>query len=467
MRIRLPNGFEPREYQEAPMRYMDAGGKRVITCWHRRGGKDLTALHQTCKEAHKRVGTYWHIFPTAEQGRKALWEGFTKDGKRIMEQVFPAAIRKSPRAFTSNGEMVVTLKCGSIWRLLGSDKMEVVGAGPVGVVFSEFALAKPSTWDLIRPMLRENDGWAWFPSTPRGKNHFHRLLEMARRDPSWFVDVKTLADTRAYDPERTVAEERGSGMPEELIQQEYFCDFNAANVGSFYGVLLTALDVRGGLAAFESSGEDVFTSWDLGRADDTAIWWWRIGPQGVDVLDHYASHGDDLGHYFAVLDSRAARHGWRYRKHWLPHDARAKTLATRLSVQDQFLTRYGAAAVAIGPELSLKDGIAASRWLLQQPLRIHSRCSSVATPKDCDGVEALRSYHREWDDERKCFRETPVHDWSSHTADAFRYLACVVKVSELLTRKEAPRVPQPVAPVVHTLGEPWEDEGPRERERIG
>lgn len=449
------------------MRYMDGGGKRVITCWHRRGGKDLTALHQTCKEAHQRVGVYWHIFPTAAQGRKALWEGFTKDGQRIMEQVFPEAIRKSPKEFTSNGEMVVTLKCGSIWRLLGSDKMEVVGAGPVGVVFSEYALAKPNTWDLIRPMLRENDGWAWFPSTPRGKNHFHKLVEMARTDPSWFVDVKTLAETRAYDPERTVAEERASGMPEELIQQEYFCDFNAANVGSFYGVLLAALDAQGALGHYGHGHTDVFTSWDLGRADDTAIWWWRLGPAGVEVLDHYASHGDDLAHYFAVLDARAERHGWRYLKHWLPHDARAKTLATKVSVLDQFIARYGASAVSIGPDLSLRDGLAAVRWLLQQPVRIHPRCSEVASPKDCDGVEALRAYHREWDDARKCFRETPVHDWSSHTADAFRYLACVVKVSELLTRKEVPTTPKPVLPVVHTLGEPWEDEGPSGRERIG
>lgn len=436
-RVTIPNGWSPRWYQEPALRYFDAGGKRAVTVHHRRAGKDLTALHQTCKMMHMRKGAYWHVFPTAEQGRKAIWEGFTKDGVRTLEQVFPASVRKSPREFAPKAEMIVELKCGSIWRLLGSDKMEVVGAGPVGVVFSEFALAKPNTWDLIRPMLRENDGWAWFISTPRGKNHFHKLLEMARKDPKWFVDVKTLGDTRAYDPEQTVAEERASGMPEELIQQEYFCDFSAANVGSFYGVLLAALEARGGMSAFESPTSDVFTSWDLGRADDTAIWWWRLnGHGGVDVLDHYAAHGEDVEHYFSVLDERARRHGWRYRKHWLPHDARAKTLATRVSVMDQFIARYGSGQVAIGPELSLKDGIAAVRWVLQRDIRIHPRCSVAANPKDCDGIDALRSYHREWDAAAKCFRETPVHDWSSHTADSFRYLACVVRVSEGLVPKE-------------------------------
>lgn len=437
--VTLPNGWTPRDYQEAPMKYMDAGGKRVMTIWHRRGGKDLTALHQTCKEAHKRTGVYWHIFPTAEQGRKAIWEGFTKDGNRILEQVFPREIRKSPREFTTNGEMVVTLKCGSIWRLLGSDKMEVVGAGPVGVVLSEYALAKPNTWDLIRPMLRENDGWAWFPTTPRGKNHAHKLYEMARKDPSWFCDLRTLADTRAYDPVRTVEEERASGMPEELIQQEYFCDFNAANVGSYFGVVLALAEAQGRLAAFEHGRDNVFTSWDLGRSDDTAIWWWRPTPAGIEVLDHYASCGEDLEHYFHVVDERARLHGWRYRKHMLPHDARARTLATKQSVLEQVVSKYGAGAVGITPELGLLDGIQAVRALLLHPgTRIHPRCSLSVHAKDCDGVEALRAYHREWDAAGKCFRENPVHDWSSHTADAARYMAVVVKVAEMITMAAPP-----------------------------
>jgi phage terminase large subunit len=441
--VTLPNGFTPREYQSRYMGYFDGGGKRA--CWivHRRGGKDLTAAHQTCKEMHKRKGVYWHVFPTSEQGRKSIWEGFTKDGQRIMEQVFPTSIRKKPRYFAPNSEMLVELKCGSIWRLMGSDKMEVVGAGPVGVVFSEYSLAKPHTWDFVRPMLRENDGWASFIYTPRGKNHGHKLYQMARQDSSWFCELLTLHDTRAYSPEATIAEERAAGMPEELIQQEYFCDFTAALVGSFYGAHLSALEARGGLEDFESAQDDVFTSWDLGKADDTAIWWWRLDGEDVDVLDHYASHGEDLEHYFQVLDSRADKYGWRYRKHWLPHDAKAKTLATKVSVLEQFVSRYNLDLVALGPNLSLKDGIAASRRLLNGSTRIHPRCCDVAGPKDCDGVEALRAYRREWDDEAKCFSERPVHDWASHTADGFRYLALTAEAAQGLLQKPKPKKPRP------------------------
>lgn len=444
MRVTLPNGFTPRAYQRPFMRYLDNGGKRAVWVVHRRGGKDLTAAHQTCKAMHRRRGAYWHVFPTAEQGRKAIWEGFTRDGKRIMEEVFPAAIRKSPRYFAPSAEMIVELKCGSLWRLMGSDKMEVVGAGPVGVVFSEYALAKPRTWDLVRPMLRENEGWAAFIFTPRGKNHAFKLYEMARQDESWFCELKTLHDTRAYDPDATIAEERASGMPEELINQEYFCDWTAANVGSFYGVALSTLEARGGLVAFECEG-DVFTSWDLGRADDTAIWWWALNADGgVDLLDHYAAHGEDLPHYFAVVRTRGQLHGWKYRKHFLPHDAKAKTLSTRVSVQDQFNDEFGSDKVVVGPQLALKDGIQATRKMLGHPAtRIHPRCSNVASSKDCDGVEALRAYHREWDDDAKAFSERPVHDWASHTADACRGVAMVPEVVALLLAPASPRKKKP------------------------
>lgn len=448
MKLYLPNRFVHRPYQGAPMRYLDAGGKRVVTVWHRRGGKDLTGMHQLCKMAHRRVASYWHVFPTMEMGRKALWTEFTKDGERIMEQVFPKAIRKSPAEWRPQGEMVVELRCGSIYRIQGSDKMDVVGAGPAGVLFSEYSLAKPRTWDLVRPMLREKDGWAWFNFTPRGKNHAWALYEMARKNPDWFCDLKTLYDTRAYDPEQTIAEERASGMPEDLINQEYLCDFNAANVGSFWGAAVAQAALEGRLLAFDPSGTDsVFVVFDIGRTDDTVMWWFRPHATGLDVLDHYASHGEDVEHYFDVLDDRALKHGWKYRRLWLPHDARAKTLAARTSVLDQFLVRYPG-KVEIVPDMLVEDGISHARTLLGHPgVRLHSRCSNVVHAKDCDGIEALRAYHREWDDEGKCFRPKPVHDWASHTADAMRYLAVVAEVSKMLLPpppKEPARLVVPV-----------------------
>jgi hypothetical protein len=408
---------------------------------------------------HARRGTYWHIFPTAEQGKKAIWEGFTKKGERIMEQVFPAAIRKTPKTFAPNGEMIVELKCGSIWRLMGSDKLEVVGAGPVGAVFTEFALAKPKTWDLVRPMLRENDGWAAFVSTPRGRNHFYDLYEMALDNPDWFCERQTLRDTMAYDPDRTVAEERASGMPEALIQQEYFCDFTAALVGSVFGDGIEAMEKAGRVGPFELAGHDTFTAWDLGHTDATAIWWWQVNREtgGVDIVDHYEAHGQPLAHYWGIIRDRAKERGYRYVKHWLPHDARARTLASAASIEDQARAALGSGNVAIVPNLDVFDGIQAGRALLGDPAtRIQStRCE--------DGLAALKAYRYAYDEDAKTFSRKPVHDWASHSSDGFRYLAVVARVSERATRPQ-PKEQRPAARSMSefTLDELWET-APRRR----
>lgn len=450
MRISIPNDFTPRPYQVPIMRYLDnhAKGGRAVWVLHRRAGKDLTVMHQLCKMAHERVGMYWHVFPTFEQGRKAIWEGFTKEGKRTIDNVFPSAIV----ARRNEQQMMVELKCGSIYRVIGSDKIEVVGAGPVGVIFSEFSLSKPKAWDLIAPMLRENDGWAAFVYTPRGNNHGKKLFDAAKRQPAWFCDLKTLYDTRAYDPDQTIAEERSAGRPEALIRQEYLCDWTAANVGSVFGDLIEALEKRGAVSEFAHEKDGVFTSWDLGISDATAIWFWRLNADGMpDMIDHYESTGKPISHYFDVVDAKP----YKYVQHWVPHDARARTLQTGVATIEQFAAHWPD-QIAVTPELSLAQGIEAARWLLQQPVRFHSRCQ--------EGVEALKAYHYVWDDDRKVLGAKPEHDWSSHTADAFRYLALVVKHSEMMTRKapvQALKLPGSIDET-YTLDECWQD---RERER--
>ncbi len=437
-RIRIPN-FTPRAYQLNILRALEKPRARAVAVWHRRGGKDLTLGHGTCAAAHRRKGAYWHVFPTEIQGRKAIWEGFTKDGQRIMEQIFPKEIRKSPKEFLPKAEMVVELKCGSLWRLLGSDKISSVGAGPVGVVMSEYSLQKPSAWNYIRPMLDENDGWAAFPYTPRGHNHGKQLFDMAMENPEWFCERLTLKDTGAYDYETTIANARASGMPEALIQQEYMCDFEAALVGSVYGDLLNALPQ----APIDDGTSGVYTSWDLGFSDATAIWFWRLVAGRVEFIDYLENHGKPLSFYFDELDRR----GYQYRKHWLPHDANQHTLASTVSILDQCVARWGPSMVAIGPSLSFMDGIQAGRWLLEKGTRFGPKCA--------EGLEALKLYHYEYDEDRKSYGMKPEHDWTSHCGDAFRYTACVVRVSEMLEpkpeEKPAPIIIKPAQPTFNEL----------------
>ena len=441
MNVSLPNDFVPRDYQIPFMEFMDNGGRKAMMVWHRRSGKDLTALHQTCKMAHQRKGAYWHLYPTFAQARKAIWEGFTKDGKRILENVFPGFL--DPKRTGSivrrkdEQQMVVELKCGSIWRLLGSDRVEVVGAGPVGVVYSEYAICSPRSTNLISPMLRENEGWEIYITTPRGNNHAKDLYDRALKDPSWYCDLKTLFDTRAYDPETTLAEERSSGKPEAFIKQEYLCDWEAALIGSVWGELIDGVQKEGGIAEFSHEHGDVFTSWDLGFTDSTAIWFWRPNGGRIDFIDFYESHGQPLSHYFDVVDGKP----YRYVKHWLPHDARQTTLAAGVSILNQFLRKYPG-VVSVGPDLPLLEGIQAARWMIQQGIRFHNRT--------LDGVKCLRQYHYEYDEDKKDYSTRPAHDWSSHAADAFRYTAAVVKHSQMITKKPEPAgPPKPIARPLH------------------
>jgi hypothetical protein len=230
-----------------------------------------------------------------------------------------------------------------------------------------------------------------------------------------------------------------------------------SDVGSVFGAWLAALRKRGGVCAFDHPTDEVFTAWDLGLADSTGIWFWRVNRHGLpDIIDHYENAGQGLSHYFGVVDGK----GYKYAKHWLPFDAVAKTLATQQSVFDQCLAHWGAENVALVPtnKLSVEDGIEAGRWLLEQAgVQFHERCD-VPGRFEHSGLEALQEYRYEWDEEDQCFSRNPIHNWASHTASAFRYLALVVKFSEEMTRRPTPDKPRPHNPGLSdfSLDEAWE-----------
>jgi len=470
VKVTIPNAFTPRDYQLPFMQHFigggsDGRGKAAAWVVHRRGGKDFTGMHTLNVCAHRRRGAYWHTFPSFEQARKSIWEGFTRDGLRIIDTVFPEPLISR----RDNQQMVIELKCGSIYRVIGTDRIETVGAGPVGVLHSEYSLAKPRAADLIAPMLRENDGWEAYVYTPRGMNHGKRLFDRMKAlqvtDPDrYFCDLKTLYDTRAYDPDRTIAEERARGRPEALIRQEYLCDWAAANVGSVFGELLETLEKSGGLAEFDHDpAAPTFSVWDLGGAgakgDSTAFWIFVPTVDGADLLDYYENVGQPLSHYQDEMAKREEALGVKCVKHWLPHDATGMHL-TGTSVLEQSVEHWTRSRVELVPRRGLLDGIQAGRWLLQRKVRIHPRCG--------EGIDALKAYHYEWDDDRKTLSNAPAHDWSSHGADAFRYLAVVTRHSETMTRLK----PQKTAAAIiaeatrpRTLDEMWAVQ-PRKSTRI-
>jgi len=421
MDISVPQrGWQPRPHQQRLWNYLQRGGKRAVAVWHRRAGKDEIALHASAIAMLERVGNYWHMLPEFAQGRKAIWDSVNPhSGRRRIDEAFPQAMRESTREH----DMHIRFRNGSTWQVVGSDSVVSgggIGSSTAGIVFSEYALANPSAWGYYRPILEENNGWACWISTPRGRNHLLQLYQHATRTRGWFSEILTVDDTAALSPEaiaEALAEYKslyGDDAGSAMFEQEMMCSFTAALLGTFYGHEMRDVRNDGRILDVEADADKfVHTAWDLGVGDDTSIWWFQTQGAQLVLLDHYASSGQGLEHYLDQIIQRERQHGWKRGSAFVPHDAKVKEWGSgRTRVETM-------SAMGLKPQLvplaSLDDGINAVRRTL--PLCVfHPRCEE-------GGISALEQYRREWDDERKCFTPKPLHDWSSNPADAFRYLA--------------------------------------------
>jgi hypothetical protein len=406
--ITLPYNFSPREYQLPQYEAMDKGILRVAKCWHRRAGKDLCDWNYMIKRAAAEPGAYWYMFPSLRQGKKALWEGFTKTGIRYLSYIPAPLINK-----INNHEMVITLMNGSIIRIVDGQPDKNVGAGPKGIVFSEYSLMRPSVWQYIEPMLLENGGWAIFNGTPRGENHFHQLVKMAKNNPRWFHQICTIEDTGIISLEQ-IEQLREEGRPEELIQQEYYCSFAGSILGAYYSKPMAELSRSGKIKSITyDSNYLVYTAWDIGIGDATAIWFFQEINEEIRLIDYEEHSGWGLPKYAELLTQKP----YNYGLHIAPHDIKTRDgwgssykPETRLEQAKKLGITF-----TVVPKYSIEDGINAVRTTLPRCVFNIDNCK--------DGIEALKQYRCEFDEKQHIFKKSPLHDWTSHGSDAFRYLA--------------------------------------------
>jgi phage terminase large subunit len=411
-KITLPN-LTLREYQKPLWKYLESGGKRAIAAWHRRAGKDAVCINWTAVAAMQRVGVYWSLLPEASQARKALWDAIDPaTGVRIIDSAFPKAIRES----VHEGEMKIKFKNGSLWQVVGSDNYHsLVGTPPCGLTFSEWSRAVPESYGYLNPILTANNGWAVFISTPLGNNHFKRMLDDARTNPKWFCEVLPVQATGAISAEALEESRReyialyGETAGQALFAQEYECSFAAVIPGAYYTAELVAAEREGRVGQVDIANDmAVHTAWDLGVDDATAIWCFQIQPGRLHLVDYYENSQHGADHYCTWLNERGYRG-----VDFVPHDARVRDWSvgrTRVEV-----LRSMGRKPRLVPNHTLIDGINAARITLASAHFDAARCQR--------GIECLRSYCAEWDEHLRTFRKTPKHDWASHGADAFRYLA--------------------------------------------
>jgi len=411
--ITIPYQFIPRTYQKELLAARDSGFKRLIAIYHRRAGKDKTLFNLMIKESLKRKGVYYYFFPEYAQGRRVIWDGIDGSGFKFLDHIPESLIQSK-----NSTDMKIVLTNGSVIQIMGTDKFDKVrGSNPVGCVFSEFAFQNPKAWNIIRPILVENNGWAAFNSSKNGKNHFYELTNMALKNKNWFVQDYSVLDTldengNRYVTEEMIQEERDSGMSEDLIQQEYYNSWTANANGFYYLSILEDMENKNQITKVpHDPSVPVETYWDIGCGDATSIWFVQTMGKHLHIIDYYANNNKGIDHYAKVLQSK----NYVYKAHNFPHDIaniEFGTGRTRLEVAEEL---FKGTKLEIVRKLGKEEGRNAVRMILPSCYFDKTNCSS--------GLDGLKNYRREWDEKNQVFKDSDVHDWARDPADAFRYLA--------------------------------------------
>lgn len=374
---------------------------------HRRGGKDHTIFNWCIEKLIEEKCTCFYVLPTYSQAKKVIWDAINNDGFRIIDY-----IPKELIASMNSQEMKIRLINGSLFQLIGSDNIDsLMGTNPKIVVFSEFALQTPDAWDFIRPILKVNKGYAIFISTPRGRNHFYDLFRTAQSTEGWFAEKLTIDDTHVLSS-IDMEQERKDGMSEELLLQEYYCSFDRGVEGSYYSKLLEKMREQERVCVIPYDPyKMVFTSWDLGWDDATAIIFFQMDSSGtIKIIDAEQHSNKTLAWYKDLL----LKKGYKYGAHLFPHDVEQvdglSTGCTRREILEDLQI-----PVTTVKRNSIADGIETVKSIMSSRLYINEKCTEL--------IKSIDNYHKDWDDKHKVYSNKPRHDWSSHYCDSLRYLA--------------------------------------------
>ena len=391
--------FKPHFYQEEIRQAIKRFS--VFVC-HRRFGKTVLTLNLLIRWALQTKRHNWragYIAPLFRQAKEIAWDYL---------QHYATCV---PGIKFNINELKADFPNGSRITLLGADNPDSL-RGPYwdAAVFDEYAQIRPRVFpEIIRPALVDRKGWAIFIGTPMGHNHFFDLWNDAQKDETWAALLYKASKTNILDASE-LAQAKKEMSPEQY-EQEFECSFEAAIVGAYYGPSMQdALDTKRITSVPYDPMLPVHTSWDLGVDDSTVIWFFQVSPGGeIRLIDYHEENGQGLDYYVRMLETKK----YVYGKHLGPHDIKVREFSTGRS-RIEFAQSLGMEFTVV-PNIPVVDGINAARTILP-------RCWFDA--QKCDrGIQALKTYRKEYSERLSTFRDTALHDWSSHGADAFRVLA--------------------------------------------
>jgi len=398
--------------------YHDRTERFAIGVAHRRCGKTVATINDIVKRAITTTKAHYraaYLAPYLKQAKDVAWEYL----KRYTQPIQGKAPNES--------ELYVELINGARIKIYGADNPDALRGGYLDdVVLDEYADMYPGIWGtIIRPMLADRLGSATFIGTPKGRNAFCELYERALTDPDWFTFMMRASETGMLAQSELEAAQKE--MTPEEYAQEFECSFDAAIKGAYYGKEIAQAEREGRICDVPHDPSlPVYTAWDLGIGDATAIWFWQAHLNEIRVIDHHEATGESIAYYAKVLHSKP----YRYEADFVPHDAKVRELGTgRTRVETMIEHKLKPKLV---PGHKVMDGINAGRLIMPTVWFDRDKCK--------DGLECLRQYRADYDEKARAFKDNPKHDWTSHTADAWRYLAMAYR--ELTP--EPPKVEKPI-----------------------
>ena len=397
MLITIP--YTPRAHGRNLHRLIE-GHRSVVACWHRRAGKTFVACHALIK----------HILSCQLANPQGLYcSPFRNQSKRVAWRYFVDFTKDIPGIKTNITELTITFPNGGMIMLGGADSPDNYrGQYFDMVVLDEYAQFPPRLWTaVIRPALSDRKGKMLCIGTPAGRNSFYRLFKQAEELPDWANSYLPVSETDVIDADELAAMRRE--MPANEAAQELDLSWTAAITGAIFGAEMAEAERDGRITTVPADdGLPVHSAWDLGIRD-SAVWLYQLCGTEIRMIECRNYSGASL--IDIVADLKALP--YTYGSDVVPHDARLREFTTGVT-RIQTMQNLGRDPV-VCRNISLGDGIEAARTMIGRTWFDAEKCS--------EGIEALIQYRTEFDDQKRSFSIKPLHDWCSHPADAFRYVA--------------------------------------------